>query len=179
MILTADGSSAGVAPLSAGSGFAGPSALAQARAEGGFTKTHEAFRAAAKKKCGDREGVRQLIEVLLLHRQLPTHAVIAGMATVVRIGSISTDLVAIEDRKALEDTEEIDLHTHGGTADDEDETVDQEPVDPADEGAKVISLNTRRLPSEATALLPARCRHHRARSSVAATEKEPPGRGLR
>lgn len=134
--------------------FAGASALAQARAEGGFTKTHEAFWAAAKKRCGDREGTRQLIEVLLLHRQLPAHAVIAGMATVVRIGSISTDLVAIEARKAIEDTEETDLHTHNGTADDEDETVDQEPVGPADEGAKVISLNTRRLPSDARSALP-------------------------
>ncbi|MFJ3630896.1 hypothetical protein [Streptomyces sp. NPDC090112] len=133
--------------------FAGASALAQARAEGGFTKTHEAFWAAAKKKRGDREGTRQLIEVLLLHRQLPAHAVVAGMAVVVRIGSISTDLVAIEARKAIEDTEETDLHPHGGTEDDG-ETVDQESGDPADEGAKVISLNARRLPSDARSALP-------------------------
>ncbi|MFG3532634.1 hypothetical protein ACGF8B_38870 [Streptomyces sp. NPDC047917] len=51
--------------------FAGASALAQARAEGTFTKTHEAFWAAAKAKCGDRDGTRPLIEVLLPHRELP------------------------------------------------------------------------------------------------------------
>lgn len=44
-------------------GFAGASAHAQARAEGGFTKTHEAFWVVAKKKCGDREGARLLMEV--------------------------------------------------------------------------------------------------------------------
>lgn len=66
--------------------FAGAAALAQARAEGGFTKTHEAFWAAAKQKAGDREGTRILIEVLLLHRQLPADAVTAGMATVLVSG---------------------------------------------------------------------------------------------
>ncbi|MGK5627951.1 Mu transposase domain-containing protein [Streptomyces sp. URMC 123] len=117
--------------------FAGASALAQARAEDGFTKTHEAFWAAAKKKCGDREGTRLLIEVLLLHRQLPAHAVIAGMGTVVRIGSISTDLVAIEARKAIEDTDESDLDTPDEQADDAATTDGHEPAESAGEGAKV------------------------------------------
>ncbi|MDA5279595.1 hypothetical protein [Streptomyces sp. Isolate_45] len=42
-------------------------------------------------------------------------------------------------------------HAPLDTADEEDETVDQKP---ADEGAKVISLNTRRLPSDARSALP-------------------------
>lgn len=50
--------------------FAGVFVLAQARAEGVLTKVHEAFWAAAEHKCGDREGTRMLIEVLLLHRQV-------------------------------------------------------------------------------------------------------------
>ncbi|WP_420707002.1 IS21 family transposase [Streptomyces sp. NRRL F-2664] len=58
--------------------FAGASALAQARAEGGFTKVHEAFRAAAKTKADDREGTRMLIGVLLLHRQLPPEALVTA-----------------------------------------------------------------------------------------------------
>ncbi|MDH6115138.1 transposase [Kitasatospora sp. MAP12-15] len=78
--------------------FAGASALAQARAEVSFTKGHEAFWAAAKQKVGDREGTRMLIEVLLLHRQLPAAALVQGVATCLRIGSVSTDLVAIEAR---------------------------------------------------------------------------------
>ncbi|MFJ7276266.1 ATP-binding protein [Kitasatospora sp. NPDC098663] len=84
--------------------FAGAAALAQARAEGGFTRVHEAFWAAAKQKAGDREGTRMLIEVLLLHRQLPAAAVVAGMETVLKVGSVSTDLVAIEARKAIENS---------------------------------------------------------------------------
>ncbi|MFD4737072.1 hypothetical protein ACFWNQ_06820 [Streptomyces virginiae] len=135
--------------------FAGASAPAQARAEGRFTKTHEAFWAAAKRKCGEREGTRLLIEVLLLHRQLPAHAVIAGMATVVRIGSIRTDLVAIEARKAIEDTDESDLHTPDEAADDDEAATDgHEPAESAGEGAKVISLHTRRLPADARPALP-------------------------
>ncbi|MEU9982084.1 hypothetical protein [Streptomyces sp. NPDC050856] len=35
--------------------FAGAAALAQARAQGIFSKTHEVFWAAAKAECGDRE----------------------------------------------------------------------------------------------------------------------------
>ncbi|MEU6096977.1 hypothetical protein [Streptomyces sp. NPDC047079] len=42
-----------------------------------------------------------LIEVLLLHRQLPADAVVAGMATALKVGSVSTDLVAIEAPKAV------------------------------------------------------------------------------
>ncbi|WP_183091567.1 IS21 family transposase [Streptomyces radicis] len=89
--------------------FAGASALAQARAEGTFTKTHEAFWVAAKAKCGDREGTRLLIEVLLLHRQLPAEAVVAGMTTVLTVGAMSPDLVAIEARKAMEHTGHADV----------------------------------------------------------------------
>ncbi|MFI2458260.1 hypothetical protein [Streptomyces sp. NPDC019539] len=61
--------------------FAGASALAQARAEGVFTKVHEAFWAAAKEKAGERDGTRMLIEVLLLHRQLPARALVKAMTS--------------------------------------------------------------------------------------------------
>lgn len=49
-----------------------------------------------------------LIEVLLLHRQLPDEALVAAMETCLRIGSVSTDLVAIEARKAMEGTDADD-----------------------------------------------------------------------
>ncbi|GAA2692034.1 IS21 family transposase [Streptomyces lunalinharesii] len=93
--------------------FAGAAAPAQARAEGGFTKAHEAFWAAAKKKAGDREGTRMLIEVLLLHRQLPADALVAGMAAVLKIGSVSTDLVAIEAHRFIENTPGEDTDAEG------------------------------------------------------------------
>ncbi|MFK0258486.1 Mu transposase domain-containing protein [Streptomyces sp. NPDC090445] len=126
--------------------FVGASALAQARAEGGFTKTHEALWAAAKQKAGDGEGIRLLIEVLLLHRQLSAHAVVAGITTVLGIGSVSTDLVAIEFRKAIEDTEEE--HDTSGQ-----DRPDEEPAGgPVEKevtgGAKVVFLHARRLPAD-------------------------------
>lgn len=125
--------------------FAGAAALAQARAEGGFTATHEAFWAAAKAKAAEREGTRMLIEVLLLHRQLPADAVIAGMQTALKIGSVSTDLVAIEARKAIEDAGEDPECGDGADSDTGDDggTPEDDACDV--QGAKVISLHTRRL----------------------------------
>src|SRR5204863_9498009 len=57
----------------------GPTALAQARASGVFTASHEALWAAARARHGDAEGTRALIDVLLLHRRLDRDAVLAGI----------------------------------------------------------------------------------------------------
>lgn len=78
----------------------GATALAQARASGAFTPSHEAFWAAARKGLGDAEGTRALVEVLLLHRHLAHAAVVTGVQAALRIGSISPDVVAVEARKA-------------------------------------------------------------------------------
>jgi hypothetical protein len=56
----------------------GSTALAQARAVGSFTPTHDAFWGAAREMLGDGGGAHALIEVLLLHRHLPAVAVQAG-----------------------------------------------------------------------------------------------------
>lgn len=77
----------------------GSTALAQARAAGRFTATHEAFWAAARAKHGDGAGTRALIEVLLLHRRLHRDAVSAGITAALSVGSVSADVVAIEARK--------------------------------------------------------------------------------
>lgn len=147
--------------------FAGAAALAQARAEGSFTRTHEAFWAAAKHKAGDREGTRMLIEVLLLHRQLPAHAVVAGMATVLKVGSISTDLVAIEARKALEnqeaETDGREADTDGGHG----EPAADLGEDDEAAGAKVISLPARRLPPDLRTSLPDMSKYDRLLKPVA------------
>lgn len=80
---------------------------------------------------------------------------IAGVATVVRVDSISMDLVVVKARKAIEDTDESDLHTSDEAADDDEEATDgHEPVESADERAKVISLHTRCLPADARLALP-------------------------
>lgn len=82
--------------------LAGSTALAQARETGAFTPAHDAFWDAAKAARGDAEGTRALIEVLLLHRQLPAEAVEAGLQATLRAGSSTPEMVAIEARKAIE-----------------------------------------------------------------------------
>ena len=77
----------------------GSVALAQARADGGFTAAHERFWQRARRKLGDREGTRVLVEVLLLHRRLPFIAVHAALDAVERLGSADPALVAIEARR--------------------------------------------------------------------------------
>jgi transposase len=79
-------------------------ALVTARAAGVFTPGHDAFWDAARRQHGDTAGTRVLIEVLLLHRRLPTQAVLAAMATAVGLGRCEADLVAVEARRHLEPT---------------------------------------------------------------------------
>jgi hypothetical protein len=79
----------------------GATALAQARAAGSFTATHEAFWAAARTAAdSDGAGTRVLIEVLLLHRRLPATAVIAGMRAALTLGVTNPELVTVEARRA-------------------------------------------------------------------------------
>jgi len=78
----------------------GATALAQARAAGSFSPTHDAFWAMARARLGDAAGTRALVEVLLLHRRLPAGDVVAGMTAAMRLGSLSADVVAVEARNA-------------------------------------------------------------------------------
>ena len=80
----------------------GATALAQARAAGAFTATHDAFWAAARKAHGDAAGTRALVEVLLLHRHLDRAGVLAGISAALSVGSTSPDVVALEARKAAD-----------------------------------------------------------------------------
>ena len=77
----------------------GAVALKQARASGSFTTAHERFWKRTRRRLGDREGTRALIEVLLLHRSLPFVAVHAALDAVERVGSVDPALVAIEARR--------------------------------------------------------------------------------
>lgn len=78
----------------------GSMALSQARATGVFTLAHEAFWARARALHGDSDGTRALIEVLLLHRHLPSNAVTDGIRAALTVGSTSPELVAVEARRA-------------------------------------------------------------------------------
>ncbi|MFE6750857.1 hypothetical protein ACFVGM_33735 [Kitasatospora purpeofusca] len=141
--------------------LAGAAALAQARAEGTFTSAHEAFWAAAREAHGEREGTRALIEVLLLHRQLPADAVVAGMEAVLRTGSCSAEGVAIEARKAQE-TPGVLQEPAKPVAEDpvQAEALARLGIAPETRG-NVISLHARRpLPAD-TRLLPSLSKYDR------------------
>jgi transposase len=79
--------------------MAGSTALAQARAKGVFTDTHDRFWIAARRERGDANGTRALIEVLLLHRRMTAADVLAGVEAVLKVASTSPELVAIEARR--------------------------------------------------------------------------------
>jgi transposase len=106
----------------------GATALVRARATGVFTAAHEAFWAAARKALGDSAGTRALIEVLLLHRHLNDVDVLAGINAALSVGSINTDVVAVEARKNAQ---------HRG--------VQAAPAETTPAGQTVISLTERRL----------------------------------
>jgi hypothetical protein len=79
------------------------------RRAGRFTPVHDAWWAAACKAHGDTAGTRALIEVLLLHRHLAHDHVVVGLAAALRAGALTADTVALEARKAADDTTDDNL----------------------------------------------------------------------
>lgn len=77
----------------------GSTALAQARASGAFSATHQAFWDTARRQVGDAEGTRRLCEVLLLHRRLPADEVAAGITAALTVDSTDPQVVAVEARR--------------------------------------------------------------------------------
>jgi transposase len=80
----------------------GATALARARAAGAFGAAHERYWAEARRRLGDRDGTRALIEILLIHRNLPPDAVVAGIDASLLVGSVDPAVVAIEARRGAE-----------------------------------------------------------------------------
>ena len=77
----------------------GATALAQARAAGAFTATHQRYWDAARRARGDAAGTRALIEVLLAHRTLPAAALTAAMDRAVASGVLDPQVVLIDARR--------------------------------------------------------------------------------
>lgn len=80
----------------------GSTALAQARASGSFSATHERFWNEARRVKGDGAGTRALIGVLLLQRRLPAEVVIGAMDAALAISNVDPEVVAIEARRIAE-----------------------------------------------------------------------------
>lgn len=76
--------------------------LHRARAAGAFSLTHDRFWTQARRRLGDRDGTKAMIEVLLAHRQLPADAVIAGMHAALSVDCVDAAVVVIEARKNAE-----------------------------------------------------------------------------
>ena len=84
--------------------LAGATALVQARASGVFTATHDRYWTAARRDLGDAAGTRALIDVLLLHRRMPTADILVGIDAALQVGSTLPELVAIEARRLRDAT---------------------------------------------------------------------------
>jgi transposase len=78
----------------------GATALAQARAAGVFTASHQGYWDAARRARGDAAGTRALVEVLLAHRNTPATALVAAMDAAVEAGTLDPAVVLIEARRA-------------------------------------------------------------------------------
>lgn len=79
--------------------LAGATALAQAKAGGLFTATHQAYWDAIRRGRGDAAGTRALIELLLAHRSLPTEALLVAMRRAVDSDVLDPALVLIDARR--------------------------------------------------------------------------------
>jgi transposase len=77
----------------------GATALAQARAAGAFTPSHQRYWDAGRRSRGDAAGTRALTEVLLGHRTLPAAALTEAMDRAVRSGALDPQSVLIDARR--------------------------------------------------------------------------------
>ena len=78
----------------------GATVLAQAKAVGTFTRSHQGYWDAARAARGDAGGTRALIEVLLAHRTLPAAALVVAMDAAITSGALDPQVVIIEARRA-------------------------------------------------------------------------------
>jgi hypothetical protein len=80
-------------------GLPGATALAQAKAKGSFTASHQGYWDAVRRTRGDAAGTRALIEILLAHRALAAPVLTAAMDRAVASGCLDPQLVLIDARR--------------------------------------------------------------------------------
>lgn len=81
-------------------GLPGATALAQAKAKGTFTRSHQSYWDAVRHSRGDAAGTRALVEILLAHRTLPAALLTAAMDRAVNSGCLDPQVVLIDARRA-------------------------------------------------------------------------------
>jgi transposase len=77
----------------------GATALAQAKAKGAFTASHQAYWDAVRRSRGDAAGTRALIEILLAHRTMAAPVLIAAMDRAVASACLDPQIVLIDARR--------------------------------------------------------------------------------
>jgi transposase len=77
----------------------GATALAQAKACGAFTPTHQRYWDTTRQVMGDARGTRALVEVLLAHRTLPAVDLATAMDSAVATGIVNPEVVIIDARR--------------------------------------------------------------------------------
>lgn len=77
----------------------GATALAQAKAAGAFTASHQRYWDSARNLLGDRAGTRALIEVLLAHRSLAPDVLRQALDRSIETGCVDPQLVLIDARR--------------------------------------------------------------------------------
>jgi hypothetical protein len=80
-------------------GLPGATALAQAKAKGTFTASHQGYWDAVRRVRGDAAGTRALIEILLAHRALAAPVLTAAMDRAVASGCLDPQVVLIDARR--------------------------------------------------------------------------------
>lgn len=80
--------------------LSGATALAQAKASGAFTPSHQRYWKAVRTARGDGPGTKALVEVLLAHRTLPASALCEAMHRAVTVGVLNPEVVIIDARRA-------------------------------------------------------------------------------
>ena len=85
--------------------FPSATALAQARSSGRFRPEHQQFWDLARRRNGDKAGIRALCDVLLLHRHQHSDHVVCGIRAALSIDSVDPGVVAVETRRAIEHVE--------------------------------------------------------------------------
>jgi len=77
----------------------GATALAQAKARGVFTTSHQSYWDAARTARGDAAGTRALITILLAHRTIAAAALVTAMDRAVASGCLDPEAVIIDARR--------------------------------------------------------------------------------
>jgi transposase len=80
-------------------GLPGATALAQAKASGAFTPTHQRYWDAVRRSRGDAAGTRALVEILLAHRTLPATVLVTAMDRAVTSECLDPQTVLIDARR--------------------------------------------------------------------------------